>query len=220
MPSVANPSFNPLKEAAMAPSPEPFQLSIPETALADLKTRLAMARFPDRARDDRWACGTDIEYLRSLLAYCKRWRCCLPALCRSVALGAAFLGGIAIGANADPLCRAGVDACQPPADRAPQPPHGATLPNVDIFEGQLNLHPYSSPGVGPRVSSFRTVRAEHYEVPAGFDTNVPSHPYTSGVGPWPGPGTAGTSMAGSKPPSHHYRKSSSLTTPSPSSGTP
>ena len=212
----------------MAPSPEPFQLSIPETALADLKARLAMTRFPDQAPDDRWACGTDIEYLRSLAGCCKRWSCYLPTLCKSVALGAAFLGGIAIGANADPRCRAGADSCQPPAgelaalppaDSAP-PPHSATLPNVDIYGGQLNLHPYSSPGVGPRVSSFGTVRAEHYEVPADFDTDVLSHPYTSGVGPWPGPGTAGTSMAGSKPPSHHYRKSASLTMPAPSSGAP
>ena len=202
----------------MAPSPEPFQLSIPETALADLKARLAMTRFPDQAPDDRWACGTDIEYLRSLVGYCKRWSCYLPTLCKSVALGAAFLGGIAIGANADPLCHAGVDSCQPPAggvaalppaDSAP-PPHSATLPNVDIFGGQLNLHPYSSPGVGPRVSSFGTVRAEHYEVPADFDTNVSLHPYTSGVGPWP--------SARQEPPSHHYRKSPSPTTPS--SGTP
>jgi hypothetical protein len=197
----------------MAPSPEPFQLSTPETALADLKARLAMTRFPDQAPDDRRAYGTDPGYLRSLVGSWKRSSCYIPTLCKSVALGAAFLGGIAIGANADPLCRAGADSCQPPA-------HGVTLPNVDISGGQLNSHPYSSPGVGPRVSSFGTVRAEHYEVPADFDTNVPSHPYTSGAGPWPGPGTAGTSMAGSKPPSQHHRKSPSPTMPAPSSGTP
>jgi hypothetical protein len=213
MPSVATPPFNPLKEAAMAPSPEPFQLSILEAALADLKARLATTRFPDQAPDDRWAYGTDLEYLRRLVGYWKHWTCYMPTLCKSVALGAAFLGGIAIGANADPLCRADAASCQPPS-------RGVTLPNVDIFGGKLDPHPYSSPGAGPRVSSFATVRAEHYEVPADFDTNVPSHPYTSGVGPWPGPGTAGTSMAGSKPPSHHYRKSLSLAMPAPSSGTP
>jgi hypothetical protein len=202
------PSFNPLKEAAMAPSPEPFQLSIPETALADLKARLATTRFPDQAPDDR---GTDLEYLRILVGYWKRWSCYMPTLCKSVALGAAFLGGIAISANADLLCRAGVDSCQPPADRAP-PPHSVTLPNVDILGGKLNPHPYSSPGVGPRVSSFGTVRAEHYEVQPDFDTNVSLHPYTSGVGPWP--------AARQEPPSHHYRKSPSPTTPAPSSGTP
>ena len=157
----------------------------------------------------------------------KRWSRYMPPLCRSVALGAAFLGGIAIGANADPLCRDDAASCQPPARELAAlspantvpPARSVTLPNVDIFGGKLNPHPYSSPGVGPRVSSFGTVRAEHYEVPADFDTNVASHPYTSGVGPWPGPGTAGTSLAGSKPPSHHYRKSLSLTMPAPSSGT-
>lgn len=219
MPSVANPPFNLLKEAALAPSPVPFRLSIPETALPDLKARLAMARFPDQAPEDRWAYGTVLNHLRSLVGSRERWSCYMPSLCKSVALGAALLGGIAIGANAGPLCRAGVDSCQPPADRAP-PPHRATLPNVDVFGGQLNLHPYSSPGVGPRVSSFGTVRAEHYEVPGDFDSNVPLHPYTSGVGPWPGPGDRGTFMSGSKPPSKHYRKSSSLTMSAPSSGTP
>ena len=74
-----------------------------------------MTRFPDQAPDDRWACGTDIEYLRRFVGYCKRWSCYLPTLCKSAALGAAFLGGIAIGGNADPLCRTGVDSCQRPA---------------------------------------------------------------------------------------------------------
>ena len=53
----------------MAPSPEPFQLSIPETALANLKARLAMTRFPDQAPDGPWAYGTDLEYMRSLVGY-------------------------------------------------------------------------------------------------------------------------------------------------------
>jgi pimeloyl-ACP methyl ester carboxylesterase len=53
----------------MAPSPEPFQLSIPETALADLKARLAMTRFPDQAPGGPWAYGTDLEYMHSLVGY-------------------------------------------------------------------------------------------------------------------------------------------------------
>src|SRR5262249_51357642 len=35
-----------------------------------------------------------------------------------------------------------------------------------------------------RVSSFETLRTEHYEVPPDFDGNVPLYPYTSGIGPW------------------------------------
>ena len=53
----------------MVASPEPFQLSIPETALADLKARRAMTRFPDQAPDGPWAYGTDLEYMRSLVGY-------------------------------------------------------------------------------------------------------------------------------------------------------
>jgi hypothetical protein len=148
----------------------------------------------------------------------------MPTLCKSVLLGAAFLGGTVIAANADPLCRAGAGSCQPavralaalpPANRAP-PQGSVTLPEVNVFRGTLDPHPYSSPGVGPRVSSFRTVRPEHYEVPPDFDTNVPMHPYTSGIGPWPGPGTWGLL---DKPPSHHYRKSLSPTMPAAASGT-
>jgi pimeloyl-ACP methyl ester carboxylesterase len=55
----------------MGPSPEPFRLSIPETALADLKARLAMTRFPDQAPGGPWAYGTDPDYMRSLVGYWK-----------------------------------------------------------------------------------------------------------------------------------------------------
>jgi hypothetical protein len=39
--------------------------------IADLRARLACTRFPDQALDTPWACGTDLEYLRGLVAY---WR--------------------------------------------------------------------------------------------------------------------------------------------------
>ena len=55
----------------MSLRPEPFQLSIPETALADLKARLAMTRFPDQAPDAPWAYGTDLGYMRALVGYWK-----------------------------------------------------------------------------------------------------------------------------------------------------
>jgi microsomal epoxide hydrolase len=61
----------------MSPRPEPFQLFIPETALADLKARLAWARFPDQAPDGAWAYGTELEYMRGLVDYWKNsfdWR--------------------------------------------------------------------------------------------------------------------------------------------------
>jgi hypothetical protein len=86
-----------------------------------------------------------------------------------------------------------------PSTHATPGPNSVTLPEVAVFT------PYSNCGIGPRVSSFGTIRTEHYEVPPGFDANVPLHPYTSGIGPRPGPGDKGTSMAGNKPPLHHNR---------------
>lgn len=57
-------------------------------------------------------------------------------------------------------------------------------------------------GVGPRVGPNGTVRSRHYQVPAGFDANVALHPYTSGLGPWPGPRTWQIIV---KVPSHYNR---------------
>jgi pimeloyl-ACP methyl ester carboxylesterase len=49
----------------------PFTISIPDTVLADLKTRLQNSRFPEPLQGDGWALGTDIRYLKELVAY---WR--------------------------------------------------------------------------------------------------------------------------------------------------
>ena len=51
--------------------PEPFTLSVPDTAIADLRQRLANTRFPDQAPDAPWAYGTDLDTMRGLVAY---WR--------------------------------------------------------------------------------------------------------------------------------------------------
>jgi pimeloyl-ACP methyl ester carboxylesterase len=55
----------------MAPKPVPFSLSVAESDLADLKARLALTRFPDQAPDGPWAYGSDLAYMRTLVAY---WR--------------------------------------------------------------------------------------------------------------------------------------------------
>jgi pimeloyl-ACP methyl ester carboxylesterase len=52
-------------------APQPFTLSVPETALADLKTRLALTRFPDAAPGEPWAFGTSVDYARDLVGYWK-----------------------------------------------------------------------------------------------------------------------------------------------------
>ena len=52
-------------------APQPFTLSVPDAALADLKSRLALTRFPDAAPGDPWAFGTSVDYARDLVGYWK-----------------------------------------------------------------------------------------------------------------------------------------------------
>lgn len=49
----------------------PFTIEIADATLADLKARLANARIPEPLQGDGWTYGTDISYLRQLVAY---WR--------------------------------------------------------------------------------------------------------------------------------------------------
>ena len=44
----------------MTPAPQPFTLSVPDEAIADLRARLARTRFPDQAPGEPWAYGTDL----------------------------------------------------------------------------------------------------------------------------------------------------------------
>ena len=130
---------------------------------------------------------------------------------KSIGMGTAFLAGIALAANAGPLSHADAStsatianppssstplgsgqpprrelAALPPANPAPAP-NSVTPPQVTVFGFKFDPGPYSRSGVGPRVSSFGTVRTEHYQVPEDFDANIAMHPYKRGVVPWPGP---------------------------------
>jgi pimeloyl-ACP methyl ester carboxylesterase len=49
--------------------PQPFTLHVPDAELADLRDRLARARFPDSAPGDPWAHGASVDYLRGLVDY-------------------------------------------------------------------------------------------------------------------------------------------------------
>ena len=51
--------------------PKPFVFQVPERDVADLRHRLARARFPDAAPGDPWIYGTSVDYLQRLVAY---WR--------------------------------------------------------------------------------------------------------------------------------------------------
>jgi epoxide hydrolase len=49
----------------------PFKIQVPDSVLADLKRRLAQARFADELMDSGWDYGTNLAYLKRLVAY---WR--------------------------------------------------------------------------------------------------------------------------------------------------
>ena len=131
----------------------------------------------------------------------------MPIIGKSMVLGAALLAGSVATGNANPVCRADTGSCDPsgqyfpvlPTPAAPSTSSSIRLPEVTVYAPYA---PYSCHGLGPRVSSCGTIRNEHYEVPLSFDANVVMHPYSSGIGPWPGPGTKRTI---DKPPSHHER---------------
>src|SRR5262249_26267590 len=50
---------------------EPFTIAVPESVVADLRARLARTRFPDEIHGSGWGYGSDLTYVRDLLAY---WR--------------------------------------------------------------------------------------------------------------------------------------------------
>jgi microsomal epoxide hydrolase len=52
-------------------APQPFTLHVPDAAIADLKTRLGLTRFPDTAPGEPWAFGSSVAYVRDLVAYWK-----------------------------------------------------------------------------------------------------------------------------------------------------
>ena len=51
------------------PSPEPFTPTTDPAALDDLRARLRATRWPDAPQDAGWSLGTDLDYLRELVAY-------------------------------------------------------------------------------------------------------------------------------------------------------
>jgi len=50
---------------------QPSRSRSPTRALADLRERLARTRFPDQIEGANWDYGTELSYLRELVAY---WR--------------------------------------------------------------------------------------------------------------------------------------------------
>ncbi len=48
---------------------QPFKIAIPQSALNDLCERLARTRWPDEVEGAGWSYGTNLDYLKSLVAY-------------------------------------------------------------------------------------------------------------------------------------------------------
>ena len=62
---------------------EPFRIAVSDAVLHDLRERLARTRFPDQIRDAGWTYGTDLAYLKALVAYWRdryEWRAAEVAL--------------------------------------------------------------------------------------------------------------------------------------------
>jgi microsomal epoxide hydrolase len=55
----------------MMGKPAGFTLHVPDADMADLRDRLTRTRYPDQAPGEPWAFGTQLDYLRELVAY---WR--------------------------------------------------------------------------------------------------------------------------------------------------
>src|SRR5689334_4468942 len=56
---------------------QPFKINIDKATLDDLKTRLALTRWPDEIEGAGWNLGTNREYLKELIAYWQQaydWR--------------------------------------------------------------------------------------------------------------------------------------------------
>ncbi|MBX3456114.1 epoxide hydrolase [Ferrovibrio sp.] len=51
--------------------PMPFRINVPDSAIADLHTRLDRTRLPQQPRDAGWRYGSNVDYMRSLL---RHWR--------------------------------------------------------------------------------------------------------------------------------------------------
>src|SRR5690606_38407825 len=55
----------------------PFRIEIPESQLDDLRTRLALTRFPERETPSDWSQGVPLAYMQEIKAYWERdydWR--------------------------------------------------------------------------------------------------------------------------------------------------
>ena len=123
----------------------------------------------------------------------------MPNTAKQIVLGAALLVGTTMVANADPLSRTGdksaaSGAAVPSGARqlsgnevgalATPTRDSIALPGVSVVAPYS--HPYST-GVGPKTSPNGRLRAEHYQAPPDYVTDIAMHPYASRIGAKAGP---------------------------------
>jgi len=128
----------------------------------------------------------------------------MPNPAKQIVLGTALLVGITMVANAEPVPPTGDKSAAsgaavpsgarqlsgnevsalPPSDATPRR-DSVALPGVSVVAPSYS-HPYTN-GMGPKVSSNGRIRAEHYQAPPDYVTDIAMHPYTSGVASKAGP---------------------------------
>ena len=64
-------SVSPRPTASARDGIVPFKIRVPDDVLRDVRERLARTRFPDAIEESGWSYGTDLGYLKALVAY---WR--------------------------------------------------------------------------------------------------------------------------------------------------
>jgi hypothetical protein len=118
----------------------PFSIHIEAKILSDLRERIRKTRWPDQAPGAAWEQGTDLEYLRQLLAY---WADEFDWLAQERELNAATqfraeLDGVHIHFVHERAIAAGLD----PARMKQLPELGRMTPGVWYFlpKGQLDPH--------------------------------------------------------------------------------
>src|SRR3954469_1966513 len=55
--------------ADAVPAAERFTPRTPQAAIEDLRARLRATRWPDAPQDAGWSLGTDLDYVKQLVAY-------------------------------------------------------------------------------------------------------------------------------------------------------
>ncbi len=94
-------------------TPAPFRIHVPDTVLADLRARLERVRWPDEAPGERWRYGSDLAYMKELVAYWRDkydWRAHETALNRNRqftvpvgGIGVHFIHELGVGPDPMPL---------------------------------------------------------------------------------------------------------------------